>query len=169
MTFPSVPLAHQWTDLEALNAVKLNARIDDNLNLLAAAIGGFQTYAPTLTATTSPTGYTASGRYRKVGTQVFADVLITFGAGMTAGSGGYLISLPTPAVNALASVPIGHGFVKSAGVWTQVIAGCNTATTAVLNYTSVQVGGSLVTVGAAAPGVFVNGDIIRASFSYESA
>lgn len=38
MTFPGVPLPNQWTDLEGLNAVKLNARIDVPLNALQAAM-----------------------------------------------------------------------------------------------------------------------------------
>lgn len=38
MTFP---LSNQWTDLEEVNATKMNARIDAMLNLLAAAQSGF--------------------------------------------------------------------------------------------------------------------------------
>jgi hypothetical protein len=38
MAFPDTPISNQWTDAESLNAAKMYARVDTNLNLLAARV-----------------------------------------------------------------------------------------------------------------------------------
>ena len=67
--------------------------------LMVAERAAWTTYAPTLTgSTTSPTGWTATyARYRQRGKTVQVRVKLTAGAGFTAGSGNYVISLPVAA------------------------------------------------------------------------
>lgn len=62
--------------------------------------GSWISYTPTLTAsTTSPTNWTQTGYYYKLGSIVYVKGTLTAGATMTAGSGTYYISAPvTPAV-----------------------------------------------------------------------
>ena len=82
-----------------------------------------QVYTPVLTATTSdPTlgsGSTAVGEYWRdpISGWVYGHFLITFGtSGVDAGSGMYVVSLPTPAIGFQAGNSIGRSDIW--GLWT---------------------------------------------------
>lgn len=113
---------------------------------LAARLGGFTnadsvdgyhveriaSYTPALTATTTnPTlgsGSSQYGRYCAFGQYVDVEIIIKFGtSGVSAGSGTYLVSLPTNADGATIYQNVGYGYVydASAGITWAVVAQIN--------------------------------------------
>lgn len=71
------------------------------------------TFTPTLTASTSNptlgTGGTATGSYHIIGHRVFVEFNITFGTGMTGGSGTYFIAQPFDADSSIYAPSWGFG------------------------------------------------------------
>lgn len=115
-----------WSVGEIPTAAEFNTHLRDNL--LAAFPAGvtFTSYTPALTTfdlgsgTVTPnlgsTGV-ASGRYLQIGKLVFSwATLVWSGAGCTAGTGGYLLSLPVNAstVTISAGQMLGSAFLSDA-------------------------------------------------------
>lgn len=88
--FPQIPLTNQWTDGEELTAVKLNARIDQNLNAL---IPGFTSYTPTWTGVTLGNA-TNLGSYQFVGKVLSLNINLL--SGSTTGTFGSLVTVSLP-------------------------------------------------------------------------
>lgn len=83
-----------WAPAETVTAAKMN-EISSSLN---AAGDAWISYAPTLSAATTPPTMGASsiaGRYRLVGKTADVSIEFTAGAGFAAGSGVYRFSLPS--------------------------------------------------------------------------
>lgn len=143
-----------------------------NLMVANFSLMNWQTYTATIGATTTaPTVGAGSilGRYAQVGHTVHVKFDVTFGSGMTAGSGGYLFGLPLTA--STADVLFGHGrlFDSSSGNGALVGANLSTSTSVGLQYAATTPTGTLSTVGAAAPWVWASGDLINISLTYEAA
>ena len=69
-------------------------------------VGIYRPYTPTLTAVTSDPdlgGGSIAGRFTRIGDLVHCYGRFTFGAGSSAGSGAYIVSLPVTAANPLSS------------------------------------------------------------------
>lgn len=155
-------------------AVGDSAAASGQAALLAWLGGDTRTYTPALTATTTnPTLGTSSnqvGRYSRIGNQVNGEGLIQFGTGGTnAGSGVYLVSMPT-AVDASIGVGmlVGSFTAKCAGLFTRGDLYLNTAATGLcrLVYTSVAINGSYVSTAHNAPGAWTANDSIQFAFQY---
>jgi len=186
MTFPFAPLANQWgldTDPPSFIAPStMNARVDAKLNLAAAAIttlgtGLWTSYTPVLTAiTTNPTlgtGSSATGRFVQVGKLVVAQGGFSFGtAGVAAGSGNYVISLPVTADTTLSNRPIGAWvpFDSSAGAGNALcLAFLTASTTMQARYPATWPNGATTPISNAAPWVWAASDTINFSIVYEAA
>lgn len=146
-------------------------------NFIDWAGGSWQTYTPTLTASvTNPTlgtGSSVYGEYLQDGNWVHCRGTIKFGtSGINAGSGGYLISLPTASVDArdqATSIQGGVVFV-CAGSTTEGFATFGTGGTTVnIRYVNAAFNGSLITVTNAAPGAWTANDKITWNISYRVA
>ena len=134
------------------------------------------TYTPTLTATTTnPTlstdaSHTVTGEYAKIGNRVKVWVYIEFGtAGVNAGSGQYIISLPTtaskPTISGTNQPSVGSGRIfDSSGADNYLVdVRLATTTTVRLRYDQQTASGN---VGAAIPYTWANSDYIVIHFEY---
>lgn len=123
--------------------------------------GAWKTYTPTITAsTTSPTGWTTSGRYVQLGKTIIGTASFTYGAG-TAASGTLRFEIPVTAQ--AAGYLIGDAILNDSGtVYTRTA--YLAATTYVTLYSE---GGVVVTNGT--PFTFGASDTCTISFVYEAA
>lgn len=91
MTFPNAPLTNQWTDGEELNAAKMNARIDANLNAL---IPGFTVYTPTWTGVTVGNAINV-GAYQFIGKVLSLNINLLTGTTTSSFGAGVTVSIPS--------------------------------------------------------------------------
>lgn len=124
MTFPDVPLANQWTDDEDLDAVLLNARIDDMLNALSARVA-----QAAFTAVTLKSGYQAVSPLTP-GYITLGPWVICSGA-ITPVSGAWATSTEIDAVIAVGQLPApgkakNIGCAATGGAYAQATARINT-------------------------------------------
>lgn len=134
-------------------------------------------YTPTLTAsTTNPTmgtGSVVSGYYMQIGKIVFYRFYLSFGTGMTAGTGSYEISLPVTAAATGGAGPntVGSLFIydSSANIaYTGLVGNVGTNTAKLTDIYYAQ-GTTLTAMGAAAPWTWAVSDQIRGAIVYEAA
>lgn len=139
-------------------------------------IGAWTSYTPTLTATITPptlgTAAVQTGRYMKVGRTILGRVFIRFGtAGVAAGSGNYIVSLPVAARSAAGSTDtiqtLGAGaiFDDSAVAYFLIEAHAPTAGGTITNL-AVETA-TLVTDGS--PFTWAANDFISFNMMYEAA
>jgi hypothetical protein len=147
-----------------------------------AASGRFLAYTPALTATvTNPTlgAGTATGTYSRFGNWVYARGRIVFGAGMTAGSGNYTISLPYAAriqtfesstLN-FGSVRLAVGGVGAATVYCPTLLFTNGVASFTMRYPAYAGGatGNDTQVTNAAPWIWASGNSLQWQVLYEAA
>lgn len=137
---------------------------------ISAAFGGAWTaYTPTLTASTSPTNYTGTGRYKKVGRILVMNFQFTAGASFTAGSGTYGVSTPVPVVVSAITQGSARLYDSSTG---NAILGARVATfnsSSIVFQTTTTYAGTLTNVGNAVPWTWATGDIIDGFAILESA
>lgn len=124
------------------------------------------TYSPTLVASTNPTlgtGGSLQGRYTRMGDVAQVEITLTFGSGMSAGSGVYQFSLPVPPAVAVRH-PLGlcTMFDTSAGAVRTYSAMWNTASVVMHD-----VSGSYV--AATNPWTWAAGDTLALSLRYRVA
>ncbi|MDP8928679.1 MAG: hypothetical protein M3O70_08925 [Actinomycetota bacterium] len=98
-----------WVTGEVVTASIMNTHVRDQFDAGFPHGTTWQTYTPTLTATTTnPTlgsGAVQSGRYYRIGRLVTVHVQIAFGtSGVAAGSGTYLVSAPINIATSLSTV-----------------------------------------------------------------
>jgi hypothetical protein len=137
--------------------------------------GGFQVwtaFTPALSgSTTNPTlgtGSSATGRYIQIGKTVVGAGAFSWGSSPTAGSGQYLITLPLPVLTTVGTQPLGVCRVKCAGLYTDALLSAYFGSQCQLGYPSAAVNGTLVAVGAGAPGTWAVSDRIDFQFRYET-
>jgi hypothetical protein len=168
----------ELTVRDGLQVYRLDLHLIETYNsALTVWFGGAWTvWTPVLTAvTTNPTlgtGGSTRGRYTMAGKGIKANGLITFGtAAATAGSGVYLISIPTGVFGPGYQFDdlVGYAEVKCAGLWTK----CNLrywdTTRVSLFYNTLAAQGAGTRVTNAAPGVFTNNDLIQLILDLEIA
>jgi hypothetical protein len=134
------------------------------LNKLAGSVSATltgATYVPTLTTDTgpNPSGYTATGRYRRSGKILLVQFSVVMGASFTPGTGVYRVSLP-PGVSVYAAGGVVRAYDGSTGnahLDCRVALGTGTALSFQFTFTH---GGPLSTVGATTPWVWASGDIL---------
>jgi hypothetical protein len=166
-----------WSFGEVVTSSKLNtmAANDDHLKAILDGFVGvpWTTYTPALTAdTTSPSGaMSPTGKYVKIGRFVLALFQFSFGAGFSAGSGAYRVSLPVPAVvnpQTAGGVRL-YGAAKGSTMGRVAVA--NTAYLT-MQYITPQSAlgafGTLSNVVHAAPWAWASGDIIDGFVYYEA-
>lgn len=113
-----------WVAGETVTAAMLNAQIRDNLSVISPLgdITALTAYAPALGAvTTAPslgTGGAISGAWLRIGALASGNFSILFGTAPSAGSGSYLVSLPTPAAASQPLGVIGTALITHAGNYT---------------------------------------------------
>lgn len=90
MTFPLVPLTNQWTDGEELNAAKMQARVDQNLNAL---IPTFTSYVPAWTGFTVGNA-TNLGFYQVSGKALQLSISLLIGSTSSSFSSAVTVSIP---------------------------------------------------------------------------
>lgn len=140
-----------------------------------AAIGVWQSYTPSLSAsTTNPTlgtGATTTGAYVKVQQTVVGWFNITFGTGATAGSGNYWIGIPA-STNASygGSTPVGRVRLNdsSGGVSAYFDLVPSGGTILLIRYNATWPTGADTFVTNAVPWTWADGDSIRGTFVYQS-
>lgn len=138
-------------------------------------IASWQTYTPTLTATTSnPTlgsGSAQTGRYTRLGNTIIGQARVAFGtSGVAAGSGEYRVSLPVTSAAYVNYQPIGNCvlFDSSSGNMGQPTACFATAgNLAEFEYPAAAPVGALVRVSNSAPWTWAASDAIWFNFCYE--
>ena len=138
-----------------------------------AAIGVWQSYTPTLTAsTTNPTNWTQAGRYTRIGDTVVASFKLTAGASMTAGTGVYYAALPVSADTTVAAsgLPVGQaravGF--GASIWTPAVV-LEDAGKVRFTWPANVAGGSPNDIAHNVPWAWASTDTIAATITYEAA
>lgn len=147
-------------------------------------VGAFDSYTPTLTAsTTSPTmgaNSSLTGYYKRLGRRVEGYAVIVFGdSGVSAGSGYYGLSLPVVPVDRNQPIGIGYVFDQSANsrflvasaaistpLWAASTKKCIIVTS---NATNEGFGTGQNPVGAATPWTWAENDQIIVNFNYEAA
>lgn len=169
-TYTATP--KDWANGAVVDATDFDSHLRD----FALSFGAWGSYTPALTATTTnPTlgsGSTASGRYAKVQRTVFGTFDITFGSsGVAAGSGTYLISVPTNILSSWpANAPVGRAvlFDSSGSVagYFDLISNYNNFR---IRYQATWPTGSLTYVNDSTPWTWAAGDYIRGEFFYEAA
>ena len=89
-------------------------KTDDTLEVAGLTLPAWTAYIPALTSDgTAPTlgNSTVGGRYLRVGSTIFVQLVLTIGSTFTPGTGNYFLSLPVAASGAVGSaVCIGNGF-----------------------------------------------------------
>jgi hypothetical protein len=139
-------------------------------------LGGLWTpYTPVLTAsTTSPSGWTATGGWYRMGATVVARFALTAGASVSAGSGTYRVSLPVDA-----TAPGAGGFlVGRAGMYDDSAGARASVDLYLLNGVSTYVegrypatwpNGANTSVSNSAPWTWAANDQIQGLIVYETA
>lgn len=158
-----------WVSGETVTAALLNSDVRDPL---AALAGAWNSYTPTLTASSSnPTlgsGSTTTGRYTQVGKAVEGYFNVTFGtSGTAAGSGDYRISVPASISSNYNGQPIGRVAVfcgTSYGYFDLI----PSSTYMLMRYAQAWPTGTLTTVTHAAPAAWTTSNYMRGWFSYEA-
>ena len=155
-----------WLAGEIVTAAELNAEVRDAIAGIQAA---WATYTPAVTAsTTNPTmgttGLIQTGDYNRIGKTILGRFNITFGTGMTAGSGTYNISLPVPPVQNGANLGAAMIWDTSAGQLFTAVARLSGAT-AIISFSAV----TNVNMTAAFPMIPAAGDQINLAFAYQAA
>lgn len=119
------------------------------------------------------TGALSTGYYMQIGKLVVARFYITFGTGMTAGTGAYYISLPVNASTAGGSGlnTTGSLFIydsSTGNAYTGLMGNVGGDATKLMDIYYAQ-GGALTAMGAAAPWAWAVSDQIRGTIMYEAA
>lgn len=156
---------------------------DSSPSGVPAGTGAYDTYTPTLTATTtSPdlgTSPTVFGYWAQQGKRVWGYAGITFGSSPSAGEGAYGILLPAVPVNR--NQPVGTGYLLDASDNVRAVLGAVgvstfyfAAATAkaiifVSNVATEGLGSGDNPVGAAVPWTWAEGDSVTIQFDYEAA
>lgn len=138
----------------------------------ALPIGAWQSYTPTLTASsvnpTLGTGSSQVGAYTRLGRTIMGRARIQFGsAGMAPGTGTYRIGLPVAPVNG-GEMVVGTGRfydISADDLWVCSAHIENTSAYAVMSFTST----GIYVVGAAAPVAMAASDLFMINFTYEAA
>lgn len=139
------------------------------------ALGAWQTYTPTLTATTTNptlgTGAIQTGRYTRMGRTIMGRVFIQFGSGggAAAGSGNYIVSLPVAARSSAADTiqTIGGGAVFDNDVSAYYLIEVHTPTAGGTTTNLAVETATLVTNSS--PFTWAASDFISFDFMYEAA
>lgn len=157
-----------WVVGEVVTGALMNTEIRDQFNSMFAA---WTAYTPTWTgATTNPVINNGSivGRYMKVGRTVHASVILTMGSSTTYGSGTQEIGVPFTAASAIVSY-LGTARFTGASTWigqTYLILGSSGMQVTFPASSSATTG---ATMSPTSPETQSNGDILRASITYQSA
>lgn len=151
----------------------MNTHVRDNLTAGFPGGSTWQSWTPALTGSSSnpnlgSTG-TAAGRYIQIGEFVIATAVFTFGgAGISDGSGNYLVSLPVNADTSVASAICGNGYIFDSGAARYLItAEISTATTGILLFNNT--GGAGAVTDAAPVATYAASDRIMITLTYEAA
>lgn len=157
----------------ALISQRLGEQVDADVQaVITARDSAWIDWTPTLTAaTTNPnigtTGARQTGRYKVIGKTVIAEFDIAFATSGTvsAGSGGYYISLPVPARNVFTVEPVGTVFALDGSTCYPLLAqvDANTGPSRIRMYSAS--GG----VTSSAPFAPSTGDAYRGQITYEAA
>ena len=157
--------------LVVYNTTTGKLQISDGTNF-ADINGVWQTYTPTLTAsTTNPTGWTQTGRYTRIGDTIVASFKLTAGGGMTAGSGVYYVALPATADTTVGTnMALGTAYVVglSASIWTPAVV-LDSSTRVRLCWPANIAGGSPSLLSHNVPWTQAAGYTIAATITYEAA
>lgn len=157
-----------WVVGEVVTGALMNQEIRDQF---ASMFAVWSSYTPAWTAaSTNPVLNNGAlvGRYIKIGRTVTAAIILTMGSTTTYGSGAQELSLPFTAAAAIVSY-LGTARFTGASTWlgqTYVILGSSTMQVTFPASASATTGASM---SASAPETQSNGDILRASITYQSA
>lgn len=139
------------------------------LNKLAGSMDqAWATFVPSIAGTpTAPAVSSAAGRYKQMGSLIVVRERLVIGA--SAGAGTWTLALPKPSEVTIGAV-IGYArLYRNAGggsyPWCPVA--LQSASAAIVQYQT-AIGGSMSSVGAAAPWAWAAGDVIDAELIYEA-
>jgi hypothetical protein len=170
----TIPYAGGWQNFPDTSTPITAATLNAISNELASYNAAWTSHTPTLTAaTTNPNlgGGSTSGNFLQIGSLVIYRFSILFGAGATAGTGVYRVSLPVTAASLSALLPVGSARAVDSSASLSAIVAIRLISTTNLEfmYTATYPTGTINNISGASPWTWADADSINGQAIYQAA